>query len=388
MQSFKYKPVIVVVAYNRPGSLERILSSLKRMKNASDVRLVVSIDHKAPHNYDVLEIAKKFDWPFGEKEVLYQEESLGLRRHIMQCADLSQEFGSVIILEDDLYVSPYFYQYACEALDFYDEDPEIAGISLYNQAIEEVTELPFTPVSDESDIYFLQHPSSWGQAWTSSQWSRFREWYQTDPDLFKIAMSDPIRRYWPETSWKKYFCGYMADKKKFFVFPRISYTTNFNDPGTNYKKSVNFQGQTPLRLSEISCRFKRFSDSYCVYDSHLELLPECLKQLSSGFDNFEFELDLYGVKDMASLNVPYVITTKPCSSHERGYRRALKPHEMNLIFELPGDDIHLAKKEDVQRVRNRHSRTIDNFKYYYTRNILGWKVQMYNYYLKLMERIK
>ncbi|MCK4747327.1 MAG: glycosyltransferase, partial [Bacteroidales bacterium] len=125
-----FKPVVVVVAYNRPRSLERILHSLKRIRNATDVKLVISIDNQAPDNYPVRDIATEFNWPHGEKEVIYQEARLGLRNHILQCAGLSQQYGSVIILEDDLYVSPYFYDYAVQALTYYTDDQEIAGISL------------------------------------------------------------------------------------------------------------------------------------------------------------------------------------------------------------------------------------------------------------------
>ncbi len=386
MKHPKYKPVIVVVAYNRPVSLKRILSSLKNSRNISDVSLIISIDHKAPENNDVLEIANSFEWPFGEKEVIYQEESLGLRKHIIKCGDLSMKYGSVIILEDDLYVSPYFYEYACEALDFYDEDLCIAGISLYNQAIEEITGLPFRPISDDSDVYFLQHPSSWGQAWTSAQWGKFKNWYLTDPDLFQIQMPDFIRRRWPETSWKKYFCGYLAAENKFFVYPRISLTTNFNDPGTNYKSLVNHDGQAHLKIFNGKPRFKAFSDSNCKYDSHLELTMESLKKLSSGFDDYELELDLYGTKDPRDIKSSFVITSKPSSNPIKGFKRALKPHDMNIIMELPGEDICLSKTEDVLPVKDKHSWKTDNYKYFYSRKKIGIKTQLYNHFLRLFER--
>ena len=382
----KYKPVIVVVAYNRPRSLERILSSLLRLKNASDVKLVVSIDHKAPDNYDVLEIARQFVWPFGEKEVVYQEKQLGLRKHIIQCADLSLKYGSIIILEDDLYVSPYFYDYACQALDYYSDEPEIAGISLYNQTITELSELPFAPINDESDVYFLQHPSSWGQAWSSEHWIGFKNWYQDDPDLFKIDMPDPIRLTWPETSWKKYFCGYMAEKRKYFAYPRISFTTNFNDPGTNYKLSVNHEGQTQLRIFGGPYKFKALSDSFSKYDSHLELIPESLKQLTSAFDEFEIELDLYGTKAPGSIKSPFVISSKPSLNPLKGYKRALKPHEMNVILELPGDDFCLSRTADILTVRNKNEWKISNYKYFYTRKILGFRILLFSYYQRFFKK--
>ena len=67
---------------------------------------------------------------YGEKIVLCHPERLGLRRHIISCGDLTEKYGAVMILEDDLYVSPDFYNYAMRALDKYGEHPQIAGIAL------------------------------------------------------------------------------------------------------------------------------------------------------------------------------------------------------------------------------------------------------------------
>ncbi len=70
------KPVIVVVAYNRADSLVRLLQSLLHAKEVSDALLIISIDNQEPLNYDVKELAESFAWPYGDKEVRYQEKHL------------------------------------------------------------------------------------------------------------------------------------------------------------------------------------------------------------------------------------------------------------------------------------------------------------------------
>jgi hypothetical protein len=159
-----YNPVIVVVAYNRPVSLKRLLSSLEKSRSIENAKLIISIDNQEPRNFNVKEIAEEFHWPFGEKEVIYQKQRLGLRKHILQCGDLAKKYGSVIILEDDLFVSPVFYEYTIDALKYYDNDENIAGISLYNPPIHDLCSNPFRPIQNESDVYFMQFPSSLGQA--------------------------------------------------------------------------------------------------------------------------------------------------------------------------------------------------------------------------------
>jgi hypothetical protein len=373
------KPVIVIVAYNRADSLQRLLQSLLFARGISDARLIISIDNQEPHNQDVKALAESFDWPYGEKEVRYQKEHLGLKKHILQCGDLSQEFGSVIVLEDDLFVSPYFYSYAIAAQKYYDEDKQIAGISLYNQPRQEAEELPFTPIADESDVYFLQLPSSLGQLWTEGQWRQFRKWFDKDPDLSKIPIPHYIFR-WPETSWKKYFAAYLMDSEKYFVYPRISLTTNFFDAGTHMSDASSHSGQSPLRLFNSEPRFLELKESNCVYDMSLELHSDLVNKLAVEKIYYEFELDLYGSKEIDKIKAPYVITSRPCNNPIKGFRRALKPHEVNVILNLAGEELYLCKKEDIIVRKMNSPERLAEFKYFYTSFIRGTKFLVYRYF--------
>ncbi|MBN1187062.1 MAG: hypothetical protein JXB49_32590 [Bacteroidales bacterium] len=382
----EFHPAIVVAAYQRPHSLKRILGSLNNAKFNENVTLIISIDNDEPNNLEVRNIAEQFNWSNGLKEVHYQEKHLGLRQHILQCGDLSMKYGSVIILEDDLYVSPYFYDYAVQALKFYYTDDSIGGISLYNQPLQEIAQYPFTAIQDNSDVYFIQFPSSWGQAWTRTQWKRFREWYASEPDLSLIDIPMYILN-WPERSWKKYFSAYLVEKNKFFVFPRLSFTTNFNDIGTHYKKHNNYQGQTPLRLFGRPYRFRRKADSLCIYDVYLELLSDCIFSLSSHLDEYSFELDLYGTKDLEKIKKPYLITSRPSVRPIQGFKRALKPHDLNIILNLEGKDFVLSEVKYVFPFINRYERIISNYKYFYAGDILGWKTQIYYYNTRIKNKI-
>ena len=69
---------------------------------------------------DVVDLANGFVWNFGEKSVLHHDQNLGLRAHIISIGDLTYKFGSIILLEDDLIVSPWFYEYALAAESFYE----------------------------------------------------------------------------------------------------------------------------------------------------------------------------------------------------------------------------------------------------------------------------
>lgn len=373
----KYSPAIVVAAYNRPESLKRILASLLQTKDISGVPLIISIDNNAPVNLNIKEIADSFEWPFGEKEVIYQDEHLGLKKHIIKCGDLTEKYGSVIILEDDLLVSPYFYEYTVKALEYYDEDDNIGGISLYSQPRDEITEFPFTPLSNGSDVFFMQFPSSWGQAWTRKHWNGFKNWFQKNSTIPDIPISEYILA-WPKTSWKKFYAAYLIDTKKFFVFPRVSLTTNFNDPGTHFKLNVNNDGQAPLLITSMDFIFSRLKDSQLVYDSFMELIAERYKHWPAALKEYDFELDLYGNKSKKTIQTPYVITPKHTTKSILSFSRSLKPHENNIILGLEGNEFHLCRKEDILIQENSIQKRIDDYRYFYSRYLNGVKVSVYN----------
>ncbi|MEM8858266.1 MAG: glycosyltransferase family 2 protein, partial [Chloroflexota bacterium] len=117
-------PAIVVIAYNRPEPLQRLLSSIQKARypNGTQIPIVISIDGGGEHNAAVSEIAQTFRWAYGEKEIINHSSNLGLIEHVFACGDLSQKFGSIILLEDDLFVGRSFYFYAQQGLNFFDVD--------------------------------------------------------------------------------------------------------------------------------------------------------------------------------------------------------------------------------------------------------------------------
>ncbi len=377
----KYNPVIVIAAYNRPESLKRLLYSISLAKQITDTKLIISIDKNDSGDQSVRNIAHAFNWTFGEKEVICHEKRMGLKNHILLCGDLSIKYGSVIMLEDDLFVSPYFHEYACQALEYYDRDSVIAGISLYSQPVEDITELPFTAIHDGSDVYFMQFPSSWGQAWSADQWKAFRTWFDTRPDIKSIPISDVILN-WPESSWKKHFTAYLAATNKYFVYPRVSLSSNFNDPGTNYASLINHDGQAVLRLQGSPYRFADLATSFSVYDSYFELLPEHVKKLNPELESYSFEMDLYGNKNSDTIQTPYFITSKDARNPVRGFKRSLKPHDMNVALNLEGDDLLLCRTADIFPLRHNTRKEVMKYKYFFTRHLPGIRVQLYKSFAK------
>jgi hypothetical protein len=359
-----YNIPVVVVAYNRPASLIRLLDSLDRAYYDQEVRLIISIDKS--DTSEISKIANMFHWRHGSKEVIEHKENLGLRAHILFCGNLSENYDGVIVLEDDLYVSPGFYIYTMDAHKFFHEDKNIAGISLYSHNYNETAKLPFTPLIDDADSFFMQIPSSWGQCWSKEQWQEFSKWYESNKDndiTIESGLPENVVA-WPSTSWKKYFYQYLISENKYFVYPRFSLSTNFGDPGVHFPKKLFFQ-QVPLLMDKRTFNFKSFSDSYVIYDSHCEILPDSINIFQPRLNDFDYSVDLYGAKSKYHVNSKYILTTKKCSTSILSFARDLKPMECNILNNIAGDDIIFTESSNCLLTNQSSLLTESQFFYFF-----------------------
>lgn len=337
-------PTIIAIGYSRPDSLARLLGSLRAAHYPpGNVRLVISLDNSGVDT--PRKVAEAFDWPFGEKRIIAHEQRLGLRNHVLSCGDLTEEYGEVIVLEDDLFVSPHFYEYSARALAFYADDPLVAGISLYGQQYNQTAELPFLPVDNgNADVYFMQLAASWGQAWSRTHWIGFRHWLeQNGTDISAIDDIPDSIRAWPESSWLKLHNAYIISLDKFFVYPYRSLTTNFGDPGHHFHiASPRFQ--VPLQQRSIDYRFISLPDSLAVYDAYHELLPSSIKKQNPRLAGHDFVVNLYGAKTCRS----GLQLTRTTQKGLMNFRLSMKPMELAVMHDLEGEGIALIDSADLE----------------------------------------
>lgn len=338
-------PTIVVVGYNRPEALKRLLLSLLDCRYPDcSIRLIISID--AGGHSGVTSTAKAYDWPHGEKQVILQEAKLGLREHILRCGDLTERYGPVIMLEDDIGVSEWFYQYSVDVLSHFACDERIAGVSLYRYSTNVNCGYRFDPIDFGLGCFLMQVPQSWGQVWTADQWKRFRSWYSEEANLTKSLDIPANVTGWPESSWLKYFTRYVVDTGRYFVYPTISHSTNYSDPGTHMLRGSNSY-QVPLATGSLKLGAAvRFEDC-AKYDVYFELKSESLCRLAPNLDAC-FEVDLYGYRDLSALpDDSLVLTVRRHRNAVKQYGMQLRPRELNVSMEVPGNVIGLVQKKDI-----------------------------------------
>ena len=334
---------IVVIAYNRGEALLRLLDSLANAYYPEElsVPLIISVD-KSDSN-EVADIANDYVWLHGDKSVRLQEMNLGLREHVLKCGDIALEYDGIIMLEDDLYVSPSFYMYALAALNYSRNDARICGVSLYNHRLNVHAREPFEAIDDGFDNYYMQLASSWGQAFLPDMWTGFRSWYELNKDKDIGAADVPLNiSSWSDRSWLKYFIKYLIDNDGYFLYPRVSFTTNFGDEGTHAAAGVN-DLQVPLagvrKYGRMDLHFSDIDGSGSVYDAYFEnlrlegMLPESVRN--------EVTVDLYGQKQaegykryvLSSVSLPYRILET--------FGRRMRPLDANIYYKTEGSDFFL-----------------------------------------------
>lgn len=344
---------IVAIAYNRTESLKRLLDSLKNAEYFNDtVELIISIDYSG--DYSVYNLANEFEWPFGKKRIIQHKENLGLRNHVLFCGGLTKEYNNICVFEDDIYVSPAFFNYAKQAVKFYEDDDRVAGISLYTHMWNQFVDRPFYCISNEYDVFIMQQAKSWGQIWSQKKWSDFIIWYELNKDVnleaanFPKAISD-----WSKSSWLKYHMKYLVETDKYFVYPKQSLTTNFSDVGTHAVVDSSCY-QVPLEMGiNKKYNFQKLLQNSYIYDVFFEntILYDVLN-----LNECELTIDLYGQKTVYN---QYLLTSKQLDFKIiRSYGLRLRPHELNIILDYRGDDIFLyntkvksfnPKKKDLER---------------------------------------
>lgn len=337
-------PAIVVASYNRPVALDRLLRSIGKADylGYGDIPLVISIDGGG--DPQCVTIAQQFNWQHGEKRIIVHPQNIGLKQHILSCGDLTQQYGAIIMLEEDVYVSPYFYDYSVQTTSYYQAEEKVAGVSLFFFKNNELTDLPFWPMANGADVFFAQVPSSWGQTWTDRQWHRFRLWLDTHDNLPVSEKLPPKIRTWPSSSsWKKFFFSYMVENDLYFVLPYVAYATNMGERGEHFNEPT-LLFQSPLMLFEQRLRFLPFDESKVIYDAYFELLPKTFKALGC-LEDYDFEVDLSGAKLLEKITAPYLLSIKECHAPLFGFDMSLAPVEMNVIRNVAGQYISFAPRE-------------------------------------------
>ena len=164
---------IALFAFKRPTHLRQTLESLSRNPEFNQSELHIYCDGARRIDEEeavsqTREVARS--WPHAHKTLHEAESNLGLAHSIiLGVTILCEQRGHVIVVEDDLTVSPGFLSFLNRALDIYKNESKVMQISafMFNINLDE----------NIQDSFFLPFTTSWGWATWNRSWQKF------DPDM-------------------------------------------------------------------------------------------------------------------------------------------------------------------------------------------------------------
>lgn len=159
---------IALFTFNRPSHFLKTINALKSNFLADKSDLIIFSDNakdiseqsKVNEVRELLQDVKGFH----STTIIKRKENYGLSKNIIDgVTRVCQEYGKVIVLEDDMITSPHFLTYMNDALNCYVDTTEVASIHAYTYPVAE--KLPET--------FFLKGADCWGWGTWERAWKLF-----------------------------------------------------------------------------------------------------------------------------------------------------------------------------------------------------------------------
>lgn len=165
---------IVLFVYNRPWHTRQTLEALEKNDFADKSELIVFADGPKPNatqeEYtkikEVREIIKEKNW-CKTVNIIESDINKGLADSIIYgVTKVVNEYGKIIVLEDDIVTSKGFLKYMNDALSFYKQEEKVMQISGYQQPC-------FHNNKNIIEVFLHRRTTSWGWATWDRSWNKF-----------------------------------------------------------------------------------------------------------------------------------------------------------------------------------------------------------------------
>ncbi len=175
---------IVLFVYNRPWHTEQTLNALFENELADQSVLYIYADGAKENATDsqlktieeVRKVIRQKKW-CKELHIIESKKNKGLADSIINgVTEIVNQYGKVIVLEDDIVTSKGFLKYMNEALGLYQNEDKVFHISGYMFPVK--GELPET--------FFYRQTSCWGWATWAKQWNQL----ETSPQKLMEELED------------------------------------------------------------------------------------------------------------------------------------------------------------------------------------------------------
>ena len=188
----KFNISIYVIAFSRPKSLKTLLSQIKvsnlEFEHVNPLNLYIRVPKNDRETWDT---AHEFNWNLGSKLVSSHNTSRGARTLWTDIFPKRPE-EVIIILEDDLRLSPFFLDWTIHLLQHYGgpaRDPNLMGFSLAPllwdevslesgpwDASERIGRVGTGAQAGPAALYLHMLPATWGGVFFADRWLEFQRY--------------------------------------------------------------------------------------------------------------------------------------------------------------------------------------------------------------------
>jgi hypothetical protein len=249
---------IVLFTYKRFERLQKTIQCLSDNFLASDSDLIIYSDGAKSIEEMVLivKIRAYLKTISGFKSVTIHESpsNKGLAASIIQgVSEVLKVYPTAIVLEDDLITSLNFLVFMNQALDYYQDFPQVLSISGYSPIIKGL---------NEDEVYYTKRSSSWGWACWREKWNKI-DWECSYYDIFKnnpilkskfnemgSDLSHMMKKQMEGNlnSWAIRFSFHQFQNQMYSVHPAIS--------------KINNIGLTDINATNTNQKYNRFRSTF------------------------------------------------------------------------------------------------------------------------------
>ena len=247
---------IAFFAFNRPYHTLETLNSLCNNQEISQTDFYAFIDGPRKTSEiqlidNVEKIIRSFESKFKSLTVYRSDSNLSMA--INQKRGISKvlsDFDSVIVLEDDIFVSKYFLSYMNNALEIYKNNKRVWHINGFNYPIK---------FDGEFECFFMRSMQCWGWATWKDRWKNFiDDPLSCDPYYLKAIFNKNMIKEFDlnlskSMNWKQvednttgklnntlaiFWYGFIFIQKGLCLTPKISMTRNIGHDGSGIHSSL------------------------------------------------------------------------------------------------------------------------------------------------------
>ncbi|PJA89809.1 MAG: sugar transferase [Candidatus Magasanikbacteria bacterium CG_4_9_14_3_um_filter_32_9] len=265
LNNMKLAPIVLFV-YRRVEHTKKTVKALLSNELANKSKLIIFSDGwRGEEDYDDVKDVRNYLYTisgFDTVEIIESPINKGLAKSVIEgVTKVVNEYGNIIVLEDDIVVSQYFLNYMNEALNlYYGNKINIMHINGYF----------FQHYKNLPNYFLCGYMLCWGWATWKDSWKNFSYdvdkhlevldgWYFKKNMYIKTALSTlKANKLGKISTWAAFWQASITENKGLCLTPDISYTINIGHDGTgensleNNLFDVNLNNQyIPIKVESI-----------------------------------------------------------------------------------------------------------------------------------------